>query len=42
MFGMYVAPPEKEARIEILQIHLKKIPHADDIQIETIATMVHQ
>jgi len=34
---LYVAPPEKEERAEIIQIHLKKIPHAADIEVAAIA-----
>lgn len=35
-----MSPPEKEAIIEILQIHLKKIPHEDDINVELLANKV--
>lgn len=34
---LYVAPPEKESRIQIFKIHTSKKPLADDINIETLA-----
>ena len=34
---LYVAPPEKESRIQIFKIHTSKKPLADDVNIETLA-----
>ena len=34
---LYVAPPDKESRIQIFQIHTSKKPLADDVKIETLA-----
>jgi transitional endoplasmic reticulum ATPase len=34
---LYVAPPDKESRIQIFNIHTSKKPLADDVKIETLA-----
>jgi transitional endoplasmic reticulum ATPase len=34
---LYVAPPDKESRIQIFKIHTLKKPLADDVKIETLA-----
>jgi transitional endoplasmic reticulum ATPase len=34
---LYVAPPDKESRIQIFKIHTSKKPLADDVKIETLA-----
>ena len=34
---LYVPPPEKEARMQILKIHTSKKPLADDVNIDTLA-----
>src|SRR5687767_3983338 len=34
---LYVPPPDKEARMQILKIHTSKKPLADDVNIDTIA-----
>jgi AAA family ATPase len=34
---LYVGPPDRDARIKILNINLKKIPHAADVQVEELA-----
>ncbi len=34
---LYVPPPDKEARMQILKIHTSKKPLADDVNIETVA-----
>jgi transitional endoplasmic reticulum ATPase len=34
---LYVPPPEKEARIQILKIHTSKKPLADDVHIDSLA-----
>jgi transitional endoplasmic reticulum ATPase len=34
---LYVAPPDKESRIQIFQIHTSKKPLAEDVKIETLA-----
>ncbi len=34
---LYVPPPDKEARMQILKIHTLKKPLADDVNIETVA-----
>jgi transitional endoplasmic reticulum ATPase len=35
---LYVPPPDKEARVQILKIHTSKKPLADDVDIDTVAT----
>lgn len=34
---LYVPPPDKEARIQILKIHTSKKPLADDVNLDTLA-----
>ena len=34
---IYVAPPDKDARLEILKIHTRKMPLANDVDLEEIA-----
>ena len=34
---VYVAPPDRNARLEILKIHTRKMPLADDVNLEEIA-----
>eukprot|EP00026_Physarum_polycephalum_P023022 Phypoly_transcript_27652.p1 GENE.Phypoly_transcript_27652~~Phypoly_transcript_27652.p1 ORF type:complete len:151 (+),score=22.09 Phypoly_transcript_27652:42-455(+) len=34
---LYVAPPGKEERVEIIEIYIKKIPHSDDVNVDVIA-----
>ena len=34
---LYVPPPDKEARMQILKIHTSKKPLADDVNIDTVA-----
>ncbi|OWJ53871.1 CDC48 family AAA ATPase [Pyrodictium delaneyi] len=34
---IYVPPPDKKARLEILRIHTRKMPLADDVDLEKIA-----
>ena len=34
---IYVPPPDKQARLEILKIHTRKMPLADDVDLEKIA-----
>lgn len=36
---LYVPPPDRDARTQIIKIHTRKIPLADDISIEKIADM---
>ncbi len=36
---IYVPPPDKKARLEILRIHTRKMPLADDVDLEKIAEM---
>ena len=35
---LYVAPPDKESRIQIFKIHTSKKPLTDDVKIETLAS----
>eukprot|EP00026_Physarum_polycephalum_P002288 Phypoly_transcript_02294.p1 GENE.Phypoly_transcript_02294~~Phypoly_transcript_02294.p1 ORF type:complete len:833 (+),score=116.63 Phypoly_transcript_02294:34-2532(+) len=37
---LYVAPPGKEERVEIIEIYIKKIPHSDDVNVDVIADKV--
>lgn len=37
---VYVPPPDYEARLEILQIHTRKMPLENDVNLEAIALMV--
>jgi CDC48 subfamily AAA family ATPase len=34
---LFVGPPDRDARIKILNINLKKIPHGEDVNIEELA-----
>ena len=34
---LYVPPPDRESRIEIIKIHTKKKPLAEDVKIEELA-----
>ncbi|BAN90334.1 cell division protein CDC48 [Aeropyrum camini SY1 = JCM 12091] len=36
---IYVPPPDKEARKEIFRIHTKKVPLADDVDLDRLAEM---
>ncbi len=36
---IYVPPPDKEARKQILQIHTRKVPLADDVDLDKLAEM---
>ncbi len=36
---IYVPPPDKKARLEILKIHTRKTPLADDVDLERLAEM---
>ncbi len=36
---IYVPPPDKKARLEILKIHTRKMPLADDVDLNRIAEM---
>ena len=36
---IYVPPPDKKARLEILRIHTRKMPLADDVDLEKLAEM---
>ncbi len=36
---IYVPPPDKKARLEILRIHTRNMPLADDVDLEKIAEM---
>jgi transitional endoplasmic reticulum ATPase len=37
---IYVPPPDDEARLEILQIHTRQMPLADDVDLTVISLMV--
>ena len=37
MTGYYVPPPDRDSRIEIIKIHTKKKPLAEDVRIEELA-----
>lgn len=37
---IYVPPPDLEARLEILQIHTRQMPLADDVNLNVISLMV--
>ncbi|MCD6370156.1 MAG: AAA family ATPase, partial [Thermoplasmata archaeon] len=34
---VYIPPPDKEARMKILKVHTRKMPLADDVNLEDIA-----
>uniref|UniRef100_UPI0035940F19 AAA family ATPase n=1 Tax=Acidianus infernus TaxID=12915 RepID=UPI0035940F19 len=34
---IYVPPPDKKARLEILKVHTRNVPLADDVNLETLA-----
>ncbi|RLI54411.1 MAG: AAA family ATPase, partial [Candidatus Thorarchaeota archaeon] len=36
---VFVPPPDRDARIEILKVHTKKMPLADDVSIDKLADM---
>ncbi|GAM23714.1 hypothetical protein SAMD00019534_068890, partial [Acytostelium subglobosum LB1] len=36
---LYISPPDFDSRKEILNIHLKKVPHTDDVNVDRLATM---
>ena len=36
---IYVPPPDKRARLEILKVHTRKVPLADDVDLEKIAEL---
>uniref|UniRef100_A0A7J3ZIW3 AAA family ATPase n=1 Tax=Fervidicoccus fontis TaxID=683846 RepID=A0A7J3ZIW3_9CREN len=36
---VYVPPPDKKARLEILKIHTRKVPLADDVDLERLAEL---
>ncbi len=36
---IYVPPPDRKARLEILKIHTRKMPLADDVNLEELADM---
>ena len=36
---IYVPPPDQKARLEILKIHTKRVPLADDVNLEKLAAM---
>ncbi len=36
---IYVPPPDKRARLEILKVHTRKVPLADDVDLERIAEL---
>ncbi|MDP7975653.1 MAG: CDC48 family AAA ATPase [Thermoprotei archaeon] len=36
---IYVPPPDQKARLEILKIHTKRVPLADDVSLEKLAAM---
>ncbi|MEM1619301.1 MAG: CDC48 family AAA ATPase [Fervidicoccaceae archaeon] len=38
---VYVPPPDKRARLEILKIHTRRVPLADDVDLERLAEMTH-
>ena len=37
---LYVGPPDYESRVEILRIHFRRMPIADDVDVERLASMV--
>lgn len=37
---VYVPPPDEKARLEILKIHTRHMPLADDVDLENIASKV--
>lgn len=38
---IYVPPPDYEARLEILQIHTRKMPLEKDVNLKAISLMVN-
>lgn len=34
---LFVGPPDRDARVKILNINLKKIPHGEDVSVEELA-----
>ncbi|MEM4036168.1 MAG: AAA family ATPase, partial [Fervidicoccaceae archaeon] len=38
---VYVPPPDKRARLEILKIHTRRVPLADDVNLEELAEITH-
>ena len=36
---IYVPPPDKRARLEILKVHTRKVPLADDVDLEKLAEL---
>ena len=36
---IYVPPPDKESRVEIFKVHTKKMPLADDVNLDKLAEM---
>ena len=34
---LYVPPPDKDSRVQVLKIHTKKKPLADDVKIDVLA-----
>ncbi|MCD6428834.1 MAG: AAA family ATPase, partial [Desulfurococcales archaeon] len=36
---IYVPPPDKKARLEILKVHTRKVPLADDVDLEKLAEL---
>ena len=36
-----IRPPDKRARLEILQVHVRNMPLAEDVDLEKIASMTH-
>ncbi|CAG9462490.1 unnamed protein product [Pedinophyceae sp. YPF-701] len=36
---LYVGPPERDARLEILQAHMRKMPVADDVRLSDVAEL---
>ncbi len=36
---IYVPPPDRKARMEILKVHIRKVPLADDVSLERIAEL---
>ena len=36
---IYVPPPDKKSRLEILKVHTRKVPLAEDVDLERLATL---
>ncbi len=36
---IYVPPPDKKSRLEILKVHTRKVPLAEDVDLEKLATL---